>query len=617
MKVVILAGGRGTRLAEETGMKPKPMVEIGGRPILWHILQHYAYHGFSEFVVALGYKGWVIKHYFLDYYALSNGLTVNLGSGEIEFHRERMENWIVHLKDTGLNTMTGGRVKRLESLLKDDTFMVTYGDGVSDVDLSKLLQFHRSHGKIATVTAVRPPARFGGLLFDGDMVERFTEKPQIGEGWINGGFLVFEPGIFDYLQGDDDSLEAHGLEQLARDGQIAAYRHEGFWQCMDTLRDKQLLEDLWERGEAPWMVFAGGGMRVLVTGSSGYIGTVMVPILQSAGHEIVGLDANYFKDCIMGRWPNEVPTLDKDLREVKAEDLSGLDAVIHLGGLSNDPMGDLSPELTFEINYIASVHLAKMTKKAGIERFLFSSSCSLYGTGGKDELLTEEAPFNPLTPYAKSKVLTERDVSALADDHFSPTFLRNATAYGFSPRLRADIVLNNLVGWAHTTGKVKILSDGTPWRPLVHVEDIAYAFLAALEAPQDLVHNQAFNVGCNRENYQVKDLAEIVARTVPDCEIEYAGKNNPDPRDYRVDFSKIERILPDYKPRWTAEKGALQLFEAYQSCGLTLEEFKGFKYIRLHQLKRLLEEGLLDSSLYWVKRQGIYDHTTAEAGGIV
>lgn len=256
MKVVILAGGLGTRLAEETEIKPKPMVEIGGRPILWHIMKHYAYYGFKEFFLALGYKGEVIKHYFVDYHRLSGSMTIDLTNDRIDKYDRSDEDWIVHLMDTGQATYTGGRVKRLESWLRNDTFMATYGDGVSNVDLAQLLRFHRSHGRIATVTAVRPPARFGGLIFEGDLVTEFTEKPQIGEGWINGGFLVFEPEIFGYLEGDSSSLEADALEKLAADKQLAAYQHDQFWQCMDTLRDKRLLESYWQTGNAPWQVWA-------------------------------------------------------------------------------------------------------------------------------------------------------------------------------------------------------------------------------------------------------------------------------------------------------------------------------------------------------------------------
>lgn len=252
-KVVLLAGGLGTRLAEETEMKPKPMVEIGGEPILCHVMRHYAQQGFNEFVVALGFRGDVIKRYFHDYQRLSGSMTIDLGRGDLRRHDKSPEDWIVHLQDTGLNTMTGGRLKRLEPLLKDATFMLTYGDGLSDIDVHQLLAFHRTHGRIATVTAVRPPARFGGLVFNGDLIAEFTEKPQIGEGWINGGFMVFEPAVFRYLdRGDQTVLEADALERLAADGQLAAYRHEKFWQCMDTLREKRYLETLWDEGKAPW-----------------------------------------------------------------------------------------------------------------------------------------------------------------------------------------------------------------------------------------------------------------------------------------------------------------------------------------------------------------------------
>ena len=257
MKVVLLAGGLGTRLSEETETRPKPMVEVGGRPLLWHIMKHYAHHGFKEFFVALGYKGDLVKRYFLDYSQLNGQLTVRLADGAVQLHQKQAEDWTVHLVDTGAATFTGGRVKRLEPLVRSSgTFMATYGDGFSDIDLGKLLAFHRAHGKLATLTAVRPPARFGGLVFRGDMVAEFTEKPQIGEGWINGGFLVLEAGVFDYLTGDEVSLEADTMERLAKEGELAAYRHEGFWQCVDTLRDLRLLQSLWTGGAPPWRVWA-------------------------------------------------------------------------------------------------------------------------------------------------------------------------------------------------------------------------------------------------------------------------------------------------------------------------------------------------------------------------
>jgi glucose-1-phosphate cytidylyltransferase len=255
MKVVILAGGLGTRLQESTADKPKPMVEIGGRPILWHIMKGYSRYGFREFLLALGYKGEVIKTYFLNYHYLSGSFTIELRSGRLDTYEPRQEDWRVHLIDTGLATQTGGRIKRLADRVADGTFMMTYGDGVANIDLRRLLEFHQRHGKLATVTAVRPPARFGGLAFDGDLVRRFTEKPQIGEGWINGGFFVLEPAVLDYIAGDDTPFEHAPLERLAADGQLVAYRHDDFWQCMDTLRDVRLLEALWQDGRAPWKVW--------------------------------------------------------------------------------------------------------------------------------------------------------------------------------------------------------------------------------------------------------------------------------------------------------------------------------------------------------------------------
>jgi glucose-1-phosphate cytidylyltransferase len=254
MKVVILAGGLGSRLSEETDIKPKPMVEIGGRPILWHIMKFYAHYGFNEFFIALGYKGEMIKRYFLDYFSLNGSMTLNLANGQVKKHSKNCEDWTVHLMDTGMDTLTGGRLKRLEPHLREGTFMLTYGDGVSNVDIRRLLQFHQQHKGIATVTAVRPPARFGGMIFEGDKVLSFDEKPQIGEGWINGGFFVFEPGIFDYLEGDQTNLEADTLPRLAKDQQLSAYKHEDFWQCMDTLREKRLLDSLWQ-SEKPWKVW--------------------------------------------------------------------------------------------------------------------------------------------------------------------------------------------------------------------------------------------------------------------------------------------------------------------------------------------------------------------------
>jgi nucleoside-diphosphate-sugar epimerase len=339
-------------------------------------------------------------------------------------------------------------------------------------------------------------------------------------------------------------------------------------------------------------------MKILVTGHKGYIGTVLAPMLAAVGHGVVGLDSDLYERCTFGGGTTEIPEIRKDIRDVTPADFEGFDAIIHLAALSNDPLGNLNPDLTYEINHLASVKIAKFAKKVGVPRFVFSSSCSTYGAAG-DAMLTEEADFNPVTPYGESKVLVERDVAQMADDDFSPTFLRNATAYGVSPRHRFDIVLNNLVAWAYTTGLVYLKSDGSPWRPIVHIEDISRAFLAVLNAPREVVHNQAFNVGVNKENYRIRDLAEIVRETVPGCRVEYARDAEPDKRTYRVDFGKIARTLPEFRPQWDARRGAQELYQAYQKYGVKLEEFEGPKYKRIDHIKLLLKEGYLDQTLRW------------------
>jgi nucleoside-diphosphate-sugar epimerase len=339
-------------------------------------------------------------------------------------------------------------------------------------------------------------------------------------------------------------------------------------------------------------------MRILVTGHKGYIGTVMVPMLIGAGHDVVGLDSDLFRQSTFTSGIHDAPELCVDLRDVTPGHLDGFEAVIHLAGLSNDPLGDLNPQLTHDINHAASVRLAGMAREAGVSRFLYSSSCSSYGAAG-DNFVDETAELRPITVYAVSKVRVEGDVARLATDRFTPTFLRNATAYGVSPRLRFDLVLNNLVAWAFTTGRVHVKSDGSPWRPIVHIEDISRAFLAVLSAPRETVHNQALNVGQTEENYRIRELADIVRDVVPGSRVDYAEDGGPDPRCYRVDFAKIHRLLPEFKPQWNARRGAEELYAAYRRAGLALEDYEGPRFKRIDHLKKLLAAGRLDATLRW------------------
>lgn len=340
-------------------------------------------------------------------------------------------------------------------------------------------------------------------------------------------------------------------------------------------------------------------MNILVTGNNGYIGSILTELLLRKGYDVTGFDTNYFKECEFNKFHFEIKQINKDIRNVSMEDLKNVDAIIHLAALSNDPLGEFNSELTYDINYHATLKLASLAKKLGIIRFLYASSCSIYGIAKKEEV-TEESTLAPITAYAISKVKSEKALSSMADSKFSPVFLRPATAYGIAPMLRCDIVLNNLVGWAYTTGKIHIMSDGTPWRPVVHVEDLANAFIACLETPIEVVHNEAFNIGQKKENYQIRDMVDIVKKVIPNCEIEYTHEHGSDSRTYKVNFDKIStKLKGHFFPKWNAEKGVVQLYNAFKKHGLTYKKFIGTKYIRINRLKKLVKNKKINKNLFW------------------
>jgi nucleoside-diphosphate-sugar epimerase len=339
-------------------------------------------------------------------------------------------------------------------------------------------------------------------------------------------------------------------------------------------------------------------MRVLVTGHHGYIGSVLAPSLAAAGHDIVGLDTFFYRGCDFGTEDGELPALELDVRDVGPADLEGFDGIVHLAALSNDPLGDLEPGLTAEINCDATLSLARAAREAGVRRFVFASSCSMYGASGSDDALDEGAPLRPLTPYAESKVRSEEGLYELAGPDFAPVSMRNGTVFGVSPRLRLDIVLNNLAGWSHTTGRIRLLSDGMAWRPLVHVRDVAKTALVLLEAPEDAIRGEAFNVGTDEQNYLIRRLAELLSE-LTGCAVEVAEGSEADKRSYRVDFSKLAQTFPDLRLDWNAELGARELVDAYRRVGLSSGEFEGDRYVRLRRLRRLLDDGALGADLRW------------------
>ncbi len=341
--------------------------------------------------------------------------------------------------------------------------------------------------------------------------------------------------------------------------------------------------------------------KVIVTGHNGFIGTHLVRLLKESGFYVIGIDTNYFGDeCKFSDPIKPDREIIKDTRLIDENDLKGAYAICHLAALSNDPMGALNEQLTHEINHIASVEIARKAKEVGVEKYIFSASCSMYGIADGDKALDETAPFAPVTAYAVSKVNTEKDVLPMASDDFAVTFLRNATAFGVSPKLRIDLVVNNLVGWAMTTGQIRIMSDGTPWRPLVHAEDIARAFIAVIESPKEIVNRKSFNVGLNSENYQVKDIAKLVGEVVPNCKVVITGEHGSDSRSYRVDFTKIQNELNVFSPKWKLIDGIEDIYKNYLKFGMNEEYFNGRYFIRLKQLEYLISKGLLDDNLFWV-----------------
>jgi glucose-1-phosphate cytidylyltransferase len=587
--VFILCGGLGTRIKEETELKPKPMVPIGPYPILWHVMHLYRRHGFRKFILCTGFKSEVIKAFFLNYHSMHSDFTVDLKTNHLTLHStHHEEDWEVTVAYTGELALTGARLAVAASKYLGDAphAAVTYGDGLTDADLAEEFKFHQAHGKLGTVVGVNPPSRFGELKVANSQVEEFEEKPHFGEKWINGGFFFFKNEFFRrYLTSQENCvLEKGPLTHLAQDKELQIYKHPGFWACMDTQRDRDQLTALWNSGKAPWI--QSRGKKILVTGHQGYIGVHMVDILKKEGYHVTGCDLALFDGC---EWEQAVsPDFQylKDFRELTIEELKGFDGLIHLAAISNDPMGALDPEITYSINLQGTIDLAKKAKEAGIPLFLFASSCSIYGQG-KTLDIDESGEMAPLTSYAISKVEAEKQLEPLSSSRFKVVSLRNATAYGLSPMLRIDLVVNNLVACALAKGELRVTSDGTPWRPLIHCRDIARAFAAFLKTPPEEAY-LAVNVGASDQNFQVKEIVAKIQKRLPHLPVVFTGEVGTDPRNYRVDFSLLRKKLPHFRLEYDVDKGIEELLASYLSRSFSLEDFEGDKYVRLRSLKKRL-----------------------------
>jgi CDP-glucose 4,6-dehydratase len=632
MRVVLLAGGLGTRLAEETSVRPKPMVEIGGRPILWHIMKMYAHQGLRDFCVALGYKGDFIKRYFLDYHhAQAQGaLSIDLANGHVQAERNAAESWNVHLIDTGHDTNTGGRVLRMRQWLDGGTFMVTYGDGVSDLDVNKLLAFHRQHGRIATVTAVRPPARYGGLVFDGDLVGQFTEKPQAGEGWINGGFLVFEPAIFDYLQDDKSSLESDALERLATDGQLAAYRHDGFWQCMDTLRDKNLLERLWEQKRAPWAVWEdsasasashGGPPRgypaplneftpslqppasslkpqasplkppfwldrpTLVTGATGLVGSRLVQRLLAARAEVICLVRDWTPQAtiLTESWIHRVRIVRGDIcDQALMERVLGeyeIDTVLHLAAQAIVGVANRNPVSTFESNIAGTWSVLEACRRSPrVKQIVTASSDKAYGDCPTLPY-TEAAPLAGQHPYDVSKSCADLIAHSYAVTYGLPVAVtRCGNFYGGGDLNWNRIVPGTIRSILRGQSPV-IRSDGEFIRDYFYVEDgaAAYMLLAEKLAENPNLRGEAFNFS-NETQISVLELVAMIQREMNSNDApQILGEASNEIRYQHLSAEKARKVL-HWQPLYALDEGLRETIAWYKHfleeapCNLTLRK---------------------------------------------